>query len=1054
METAGNVTIQISGNIAPFEAKLAQAQQLATKFDAEITAKLNGAGLSEGLARIAAGVDATNALLTKLTTSSTGAGLALSKVAASTKATTEALTQVATATKLVNAEMASIGGSGGGAAALATGTIAAKDFAAALEATGGNLSKITPQMVGLATETEAVAVASKTAAVGMAELGVAETRTAGLGAGVTREFSVLGAEIARGNFSRIPGSLIVLNERLVSTGTGVLTLRNGLTALGGLASAVFNPFTLGFLAISIGSEVAIKAFSGIKGSVLDVNTVLENNKKLIDDIAKAYPEAAIAAKQYEEQANQIPKSIAAADITNQIADARKTLSADLDALRIDMHALGGEFALTGKAGSEAFEALSGRVHDGTISAQALYSEIGKLELDPKLSAEAHSFARSLEDAAKKAADLERSISADTGINNIVQNDAKAQHTLFEISAGFKDVNTSAGSADATIAKLFGTMNSGGGNGFGVTRSLAGQFGGQVNGQLQTTLGMFQQVDAAVQNSRQNQLAGMVQLESQFRATTTQVDVLKQALATAGGKDNIDAFFGDVANIKDANAEIASATTTVQKLFAAMATGNASVNAVYQGLDMVRQTLTNDGFPVDKVNNFIDSLVRTNQQLVADQGQVHQLNAAIQAMKDKTVTITVVTQQVGTGTKSIYDVPGGPVGVTRYGGQSDMTQQGYSVPSYNGGAESSGYGSSYGLSGGTSTVNVTRFSSEGPWQNPNGATAAEWSQLTPQNKKDIYNGKTDYAHILYPDYYRAGGGPVSAHTPYWVGEQGPELVVPSGNGTVIPNAQSLALAQSLANPQSAFTGRDPTQQSDRLWTVMMNIEANTRKTAQLLDEVNTRGASIASSGGSSGASGTMTKIGGELYDSNGLNAGGHTADQVAAYSRVMSSAMANYSAIGGMGLVGYGANGLAATPRQIADNLVYGGGQSVGIPSGRNDYENTLLKTDIAHYQQEQRRHKAIYGFATGGIDSSDTQKVEFFKNPNEKVIIARPDQFADVRPGSTGTSSSSGNDNRPIVVNQTHNWNGNAPPSKDSQAEIRRQTALGIRDAFRSVNGR
>ncbi|WP_179298039.1 hypothetical protein [Mesorhizobium carmichaelinearum] len=968
--------------------------------------------------------------------------------------------------------MASIGGSGGGAAALATGTIAAKDFAAALEATGGNLSKITPQMVGLATETEAVAVASKAAAVGMAELGVAETRTAGLGAGVTREFSVLGAEIARGNFSRIPGSLIVLNERLVSTGTGVLTLRNGLTALGGLASAVFNPFTLGFLAISIGSEVAIRAFSGMKGSILDVNTVLENNKKLIDEIAKAYPEAAIAAKQYEEQANQIPKSIVAADTANQIADARKTLSADLDALRIDMHALGGEFALTGKAGSEAFEALSGRVHDGTISAQALYSEIGKLELDPKLSAEAHSFARSLEDAAKKAADLERSISADTGINNIIQNNEKAQHTLFEISAGFKDVSASAGSADATIAKLFGTMNSGGSGGFGVTRSLAGQFGGQVNGQLQTTLGLFQQVDAAVQNARQNQLAGMVQLESQFRATTTQVDVLKQALATAGGKDNIQAFFGDVAGIKDANSEIADATATVRKLFAAMATGNATVNAVYQGLDMVRQTLIKDGFPVDKVNNFVDSLVRTNQELVADTGAAKQLNAAIQAIKNRTVTITVVTQQVGTGTKSIYDVgTTGGIGVTRYGAApgspSGPSMTSYQVPSTAGGMVDTSLG-------GTSGVTVTRFSSEGPWQNPNGATAAEWSQLTPQNKKDIYNGKTDYAHILYPDYYRAGGGPVSAHTPYWVGEQGPELVVPSGNGTVIPNAQSLALAQSLASPQSGFTGTQPTQQSDRMWTVMMNIEANTRKTAQLLDEVNTRGASAASSGGSSGASGTMTKIGGELYDSNGLNAGGHTAQQVAAYSKVLTSAMSNYSAIGGMGLVGYGANGLAATPQQIAYNLVYGGMKSVGIPSnskvgpsaptalhGGDPYNSMLngLTPGTAQYAQVYAQALAASnkakGFVTGGmIDAGDTQKVEFFKNPNEKVIIARPDQFADVRPGSTGTSSSSGNDNHPIVVNQTHNWNGNAPPSKDSQAEIRRQTALGIRDALRSVNGR
>ncbi|WP_044547223.1 hypothetical protein [Mesorhizobium japonicum] len=70
-----------------------------------------------------------------------------------------------------------------------------------------------------------------------------------------------------------------------------------------------------------------------------------------------------------------------------------------------------------------------------------------LALDPKLSDEAHAFARSLEDAAKKAADLEKSIQADTGINTIIQDNAKAQHTLFELSAGLKDVGANASSAD-------------------------------------------------------------------------------------------------------------------------------------------------------------------------------------------------------------------------------------------------------------------------------------------------------------------------------------------------------------------------------------------------------------------------------------------------------------------------------------------------------------------------------------------------------------------------------------------------------------------------------
>jgi SLT domain-containing protein len=36
--------------------------------------------------------------------------------------------------------------------------------------------------------------------------------------------------------------------------------------------------------------------------------------------------------------------------------------------------------------------------------------------------------------------------------------------------------------------------------------------------------------------------------------------------------------------------------------------------------------------------------------------------------------------------------------------------------------------------------------------------------------------------------RAVGGPVSGNTPYIVGERGPEMFVPPGAGTIVPNSQ--------------------------------------------------------------------------------------------------------------------------------------------------------------------------------------------------------------------------------------------------------------------------
>lgn len=147
----------------------------------------------------------------------------------------------------------------------------------------------------------------------------------------------------------------------------------------------------------------------------------------------------------------------------------------------------------------------------------------------------------------------------------------------------------------------------------------------------------------------------------------------------------------------------------------------------------------------------------------------------------------------------------------------------------------------------------------------------------------------------------------------------------------------------------------------------------------------------SGGSSSGSTGTMTKVGGDLYDLNGLNAAGHTAAQVAAFRDILTSAMSNYSAIGGMGLIGYGANALAATPQQIAYNLAYGGGQSVGIPANSRvgpsaptalhggDPYNAMLNGIspsspgyAAAYAQALAASNKAAGFSTGGMIGGDS----------------------------------------------------------------------------------
>lgn len=64
-----------------------------------------------------------------------------------------------------------------------------------------------------------------------------------------------------------------------------------------------------------------------------------------------------------------------------------------------------------------------------------------------------------------------------------------------------------------------------------------------------------------------------------------------------------------------------------------------------------------------------------------------------------------------------------------------------------------------------------------------ATAGPWGWLNV-----AASAAAILATIMTVPEFRAEGGPVSAYRPYLVGERGPELIVPSQSGTVIPNEQ--------------------------------------------------------------------------------------------------------------------------------------------------------------------------------------------------------------------------------------------------------------------------
>lgn len=1087
-EVAGSVVVTIGGDISAFEAALAKAKQQAVAFDAQISAQLNGSGVSAGLDRIAVGVEKTNALLATLTTSSASAGTALTKVAASTTATTAALTEVAAATKLVNAEMASIGTSGGGAAGLAAGTIAARDFAAALEATGGRLDRITPAMLGLATETEAVAaanvraeastaglasgteavgVASRSAAASMTALGVAETEAAGLGAGVTREFSVLGAEVARGNFSRIPGSLIVLNERLVSTGTGVLTLGNFMKAFGGLAEVIFNPYVIGFLGLTIGLDLAIKGFDKLVGSGVNLADVLKQQEDQVKSLGNAYgdlakqADAAVASTANRDAfgissiASQAQLQIGIAKQTNdvlaqlqylggfdgnqtQVYDAFKPFSDAIQHLSDtaaagtpdvlgfkkmveEKWALDPTNAELSKAASE-IEDLVTKADKGVPSLEALAEAIKKaqtvasqifdvqgghpgFDVGTNMLANTISAGNAAAEALKKVQD-----SLDTtGMSSYAR-------AVANINRQFDDAIVKAHASGAALAafnqarnlsiqeeslKSLSSINFdapiAGATEFGAALTSVGTAANGVKVELGNISEPIINITRLFGQAKLDQLIGLEAATTKLHGFESEIVDTKAKLESLS-QFSIDKVFG--AGSAGTSADISGAYNAIDQIFKRWDAGTASVRDVHDAIETVRASLIALGGDNASVNAFINAIVAGQERVRQLTGDVQTLGNNIKSLPNKTVTITVVTKQVGSGTQSDYSVPnqtGGysNVGVTRYGA-APGSQSGPSITANQ--VPSTGYGSQGGSSDGnpTSTVTVTRFATGGM----------------------IHPGDTQQV-----SFFKSPDETVGIFTPGQV--------------------------QALANPQSGFTGTQPTKEEDRYWTVLMNIEAATQKTAQLLDDIKTMG-SVSNSGLSSGSS----------Y--GGSSVGSSQTDTLASeYAAVLKQIKANFAANGivGGGSIGYGGQGLGATPEQIARNIVNGSASPVGSP-GANSFENTLTQTQLAQYQSEVRRYQAIYGsgsgapaFATGGIMGGDTQKVEFFKNPNEKVIIARPDQFADVRPGTSSTTTE-GSSQRQISFSQVNHWNGNAPPSKESLASVRRATALGFQDAERAARGR
>jgi lambda family phage tail tape measure protein len=79
----------------------------------------------------------------------------------------------------------------------------------------------------------------------------------------------------------------------------------------------------------------------------------------------------------------------------------------------------------------------------------------------------------------------------------------------------------------------------------------------------------------------------------------------------------------------------------------------------------------------------------------------------------------------------------------------------------------------------------------------------------------YNASGGMSEHVFNPSARAAGGSVTNNTPYMVGERGPELFVPSGSGTIIPNGQVGSMASTTNVTNNYINAIDTKSFEDRL-----------------------------------------------------------------------------------------------------------------------------------------------------------------------------------------------------------------------------------------------
>jgi hypothetical protein len=215
----------------------------------------------------------------------------------------------------------------------------------------------------------------------------------------------------------------------------------------------------------------------------------------------------------------------------------------------------------------------------------------------------------------------------------------AQQGFTDVSGGIGAIDRSARGASGSVGSAAGSIAGGFGR-IGGSARQAGQDVGQFWIDAHHVLIDLSTVQSQATTDWVNQWE---QYQAALRNTQRELEFYRKEVAEASDAGTIQDFFGDITQIAPAlqNA-LGSAVESINKLFAAVRTGGTDVRGLHDGIEIVRQSLIQQGLGELQVNKFIDALINAQTETDTLGNKVINLQHILDSLQDKQITIGVHT----------------------------------------------------------------------------------------------------------------------------------------------------------------------------------------------------------------------------------------------------------------------------------------------------------------------------------------------------------------------------------------------------------------------------